>query len=107
MQRPESSVQSPASRVQHPESSVQSPASNSCVQSPGILVCDIIADSVIRENENRNGLYIPSNISCEKRTYFAIHNLGFYNDTPKEIKENHGPTHVVLQKFSKSEVCSI
>ena len=52
-QSPASSVQSSASRVQHrefsvqgsefnvqrPESSVQSPTSNSCVQSPGILVC--------------------------------------------------------------------
>ena len=38
VQRSESSVQSPASRVQRPESSIQSPASNSCVQSPEILV---------------------------------------------------------------------
>ena len=36
-----SSVQSAASRVHHPESSIQSPMSNSCVQSPGIPVCQI------------------------------------------------------------------
>ena len=39
VQRPESSVQRPESSVQRPESSVQSPASNSCLQSPGIPVC--------------------------------------------------------------------
>ena len=45
-QSPASSVQSPASRVQRPgfrvqcpASRVQRPTSNSCVQSPGILVC--------------------------------------------------------------------
>ena len=39
VQRPESSIESSASRVQSSTSSVQSPTSNSCVQSPGILVC--------------------------------------------------------------------
>ena len=47
IQRPESSIRSPASKVQfsepslfqHPGSSVQSTASNSCVEGPGIPVC--------------------------------------------------------------------
>ena len=34
-----SSAQSPTSSIESPESSVQTPASNTCVQSPGILVC--------------------------------------------------------------------
>ena len=41
VQRPKSSFQSPAFRFQHPGSSVQSTASNSCVEGPGIPVCQI------------------------------------------------------------------
>ena len=36
---PVSRVQRPESSVQSPEASVQGPASNTCVQSPGILIC--------------------------------------------------------------------
>ena len=38
-QSPASRVQYPVSRVQRPESGIQCPASNSCVQRPGIPVC--------------------------------------------------------------------
>ena len=42
VQCPQSSVQSSESRVQCPVSNIQSPASKTCVQSPGIPVCQII-----------------------------------------------------------------
>ena len=56
VQHPQPSVQSPASRVQRPNSSVQSPVSNTCVQSPGILVCPLAETDVSISKIHDNSL---------------------------------------------------
>ena len=73
LQSPVTKVQRPGSRVhgaefrsQDPESSVQSPASNTCVQSPGIPVCQFCNTSVILFSETLHAPCHPSQPLLQK-----------------------------------------
>ena len=63
VQPPASTIKSPASRVQHPESSFQSPASNTCIESPGILVC-LNKSDFTGPNNIKSVLMFNQNLLC-------------------------------------------
>ena len=49
-----------------------------------------IANAIVKEKEESNGVYVPPNIVKGKGLHFAINNSDFKNDTPNGKKEFHG-----------------
>ena len=63
-----------------------------------------LADTVLTEVNNNDGVFIPKSISKDLPIYFAIGNTDLKIDTPDGRNQLHGTANGVYQKKENSEV---
>ena len=63
-----------------------------------------LADTVLTEVNNNDGVFIPKSISKDLPIYFAIGNTGLKIDIPDERNQLRGTANDVYQKKENSEV---
>ena len=60
-----------------------------------------VAQAVLKQKEEDNGVFIPSNLKRDEAVFFAIDNFDLTIDTPDGQKQLHGTGTVVYQEITK------
>lgn len=74
----------------------------SCSYEKVLTIKESIAEEIIEQMNNNNGIYIPNTISPNKPLYFAIDNTDVQVDTPDGRGQLHGTAQVIYQQKDDS-----
>ena len=66
-----------------------------------IIIKKDVAQPVLKQKEEYNGVFIPSNLKRDETVFFAIDNFALAIDTPDGKKQLYGTGAVVYQEITE------